>query len=280
MADLASPMLRLDRASSHIRELEEEVRRLGELGLDLSHVQEDPDRPTGTVNVDVGSDGSPSFTISRDAAYDTIQSSGDLLRLAAEADALCFGTLSQRSEQSRATLHEMLEACRTGVKFLDLNLRPDCHTPESIEASLVRADGVKLNEAEALDLAERYGLPRERGTDLGDALLKRFSLDFVLVTLAEKGSVAFREGEQVRMSGHMVDVVDACGSGDAFSAGFLHAWLRKPSLMEACRRGNAFGALAAQTAGATTPVDPAEVDRLLSRPPDSSSVEGAEFWMV
>ena len=254
--------------------------RLEELGMDASQVQWDATRPTGTVKVEVGPGGSPDFTISRDAAYDFIESSDELLGLAAEADALCFGTLCQRSKTSGETLRGMLDRCRSGVKFLDLNLRRECHTPESVDESLQRADVVKLNEEEAFALAKRYGLPKGKGSELGGALVRKFSLASCVVTLAERGAAAFRANDHAWIPGYKVDVVDACGSGDAFSAGFLHAWLRGRTLREACMHGNALGALAARTRGATTPIGSLENGSDSGPPPVNPDVDGARFWML
>src|SRR6185295_5320401 len=65
--------------------------QLGALGMDLAQVQWDEKKPTGTVPVKLDAKGVPDFTIVKDVAYDYIQP------VQAKADAVCFGTLVQRS---------------------------------------------------------------------------------------------------------------------------------------------------------------------------------------
>lgn len=73
----------------------------------------------------------------------------------------------------------------------------------------------------------------------------------VVLKMGTEGSLVMsREGESYRLPIVPVLTVDGTGSGDAFIAGFLAAWLRGMSL-EACGRyGNAGGAMAARAMGA------------------------------
>jgi fructokinase len=86
-----------------------------------------------------------------------------------------------------------------------------------------------------------------------------------VVTLGEFGSYALTEsGDQVHAPGFAVDVLDTCGSGDAFSAAFVHGYLSGWQLVDCCRLGNALGALVATKAGGTPPVDVAELQQFLT----------------
>jgi len=51
------------------------------------------------------------------------------------------------------------------------------------------------------------------------------------------------DGTKVYVPGYEINVVDTCGSGDAFSAGFIHEQLRGKSLAECCQLGNALGTI-------------------------------------
>ena len=59
--------------------------------------------------------------------------------------------------------------------------------------------------------------------------------------------------------------MDPCGSGDAFTAGFLHFLLRGRPLTDCCELGNALGAMVAAQAGATVPISPDDVRRFLAQ---------------
>ena len=255
------------------------VERLAALGVDVRLVQRDDGRPTGTVPVKVDARGVPDFTITPDVAYDRIEATEDALAAASSADALAFGTLAQRSEASRAALHALLDRAEGALKFLDLNLRKACWTPETVDASLRRANVVKLSEEEARTLAELFRLPHEPGRALMAAIAGRWSLDGLAVTLGERGAAGLRGAERAFAPARQTAVVDTCGSGDAFSAGFLHAWIEGLPLAEALDRGNGMGALAAAQAGGGEPLPEGWRDRLAGMRPDLRRGEGVESWL-
>lgn len=76
----------------------------------------------------------------------------------------------------------------------------------------------------------------------GDALgvadfLTRNGASVALVTLASGGALAARRGarDAVHVAAPNIDVVDVCGAGATFSAGFIHAWLNGDGLERALR---------------------------------------------
>jgi fructokinase len=238
---------------------------LGKLGLDLSHVQWDEQKATGTVPVKVDAKGVPDFTILPDVAYDFIEPAPALLEAAAGADCVCFGTLVQRSPVSRRTLHQVLDAAPGALKVLDLNLRRACHTRETVESSLERADVLKLNDDEARWLGKEFGLRGKTEVALAREVAGRWGLDAVVMTLGDRGCLAVAGSEEIEVAGQKVQVADTVGSGDAFSAGFVSLWLKGRPLRDCCEIGNALGALVARTPGATAPVTPLEVELLSGR---------------
>jgi fructokinase len=223
-------------------------------GMSLDFVQWDDRKPTGTVPVRLDAAGAPSFTILPTVAFDYIQATPELIALAAKADCVCFGTLIQRAETSRQTLHALLDRAPQALKILDLNLRKDCYTRETIQASLERADILKLNENEAELLAQMFKLPAAF-THFAPAAVKQWSLAACVVTLGEKGVVAANnKNEFIQRPGHKVNVIDTVGAGDAFTAGFLHCYFEDRPLSYCCDFANALGALVAQTRGGTAPI--------------------------
>jgi fructokinase len=236
------------------------LRTIGELGVDTTLVQLDDAHPTGRVEVEFDARRNPRFNIIKSVAYDHIEATEAVLAAAARADCLCFGTLIQRAERSRDTLGRLLQAFAGRLRILDINLRPDCYTEETIRLSIERADVLKLNDGEAATLAAVYGLEADGMAAVARGLLERTSLQTVVVTLGERGALAAsRDGEIVYHPGYAVELVDPLGSGDAFTAGFLHALIRGESLGSACRQGNALGAMVARQDGATRPIDPVQI---------------------
>ncbi len=243
---------------------DEAMRRMQALGLDTRLIQRDGERATGTVDVKLDAEGVPDFTINPDAAYDCIEPTDELLAEAAGAECICFGTLSQRSTVSRETCARVLAAAGDAVKLLDINLRRDCYTPETVRDSLDRADVLKLNEDELAELGDDFGLATGLVSRVA-ALNESFRLRLCVVTLGGRGAVAVpREGPPVYEPGYRVAVADTVGSGDAFTAGFAHKYLAGADLAECCRYGNALGALVATQPGGTEPIGDAEVAAFLA----------------
>jgi fructokinase len=229
--------------------------QVGQLGLDTTYIQWDKDLPTGTVQVSFDEDNNPDFVIVPKVAYDRIEPTDTLVNAVSTADCLCFGTLSQRSQKSRKTIEQLLERAQKCLKFLDINLRKDCYNPETVRFSLQKADVLKLNEDEVHQLGRMLGVSHNNIPLFCEEMLEKWSLECCVVTLGYKGAFAMsKEGEKIYVPGYKVEVADSIGSGDAFSAGFVHKLLRGKSTGEAARFGNVLGALVATTEGATAPV--------------------------
>jgi fructokinase len=249
--------------------------RIEELGICSSYIQRDDKHPTGTVKILFDDSKNPDINILPDVAYDYIEPDDGILELASAADCLCFGTLIQRGRVSRDTLEQLLKAFRGRLILLDINLRRNCFTAESILSSIENAHVLKLNDGEAAILAQMYGVTEAKSfgpsirvyiPDLADTLFARSHLEVVVVTLGGRGAfAASRNGQRIYCPGHAVNMEDPLGCGDAFSAAFIHKLLREASLVEACKYGNAFGALVATQQGATKPLNPRDAETFLSR---------------
>lgn len=236
------------------------VQRMRVLGMSLEHVQRNPDWPTGTVDVAVSERGDPSYTIVQDVAYDSIRMLPDLEPVVRGARCLCFGTLAQRSAVSRGTLCALLRCFGGGYALLDVNLRDGCYTSESVVFSLLMTNILKMNDEEALLVADMAGIRGTTIPEIAFGLLRRYGLAYCVVTLGERGGYALSaDGQEVLLGGYSVDVADTCGSGDAFTAAFISEILRGRGLEEAVRTGNALGAMVAMQKGATQPVAPEDL---------------------
>jgi len=230
------------------------------LGLDTALLQWDDEAPTGTVQVSFDAQNNPDYVIIPGVAYDRIALTEALSAAAAQADCLCFGTLAQRCDQSRATLAQLLQRAPQALKLLDINLRKDCYDPDSVTFSLASADALKLNEDEAHEVGEMLGIGHETLADFCRAITERWNLRYCLVTLGAQGAFGVSaDGEQTYAAGYKVELVDSLGSGDAFSAGFVHKILQGAPLAEAVAFGNVLGAVVATQTGATVPIDNGDI---------------------
>jgi len=238
--------------------------RMRELNMDTRFVQWDSTRPTGTVNVSLDENNQPDYFIVPDVAYDNIEMTEDLALAATQADCVCFGTLAQRSAHSRETLAQILEKANQALKVLDINLRKNCYTWETITSSLEKADILKLNEEEAQYLTRLFSLEVHALPEFCERIIQDWLLQCCVVTLGERGALAMAaDGKPVYVPGFQVKVMDPVGSGDAFTAGFITQYSQARRIEDACRYGNALGAMVAATAGGTTPIPPGEIDEFL-----------------
>jgi sugar/nucleoside kinase (ribokinase family) len=76
----------------------------------------------------------------------------------------------------------------------------------------------------------------------------------VVITCGDQGAVLLSDEARLRSEVYAVDYVDGTGSGDAFSAGFVHALLSDADLETCLRYGSALGASCVRAAGASTGV--------------------------
>jgi len=202
--------------------------RLADIGLPHDGMQIDPERPTGVVNVTLA-DGQPSYTIKTDAAWDYIVADLAARRLAAAADAVCFGTLAQRSPGSRDAIRTLLGAVRSSaLRVLDINLRPPFVDKAIVETSLSLANVLKLNEDELPVLVRMLPLAGHNPFDQLAEISDRYALKLIILTRGAGGSVLLASGRMSEHPGKAVNVVDAVGAGDAFTAtatlGYLKGW--------------------------------------------------------
>jgi fructokinase len=220
------------------------------LGVGTDFVQSDPKHPTGTVTVQLSAEGQPSYIIHTDVAWDFIAAEPSQLKTQ-RVDAICCGTLAQRSAASRASLQHLLTAFPTTPVFFDVNLRQKFFSRELVEEGLARTTILKLNDAEVTVLAKLIF-----GAALGEEAFarevqRRYPVQFVLVTRGARGGLLVeRDGAATDIPGRAVTVADAVGAGDAFSAAFLAFWLRGRSPIEAATVANELGAFVASQRGA------------------------------
>jgi len=231
---------------------ERTLEQMSRLDVGASHVQVDPERPTGTVEVTLSQGGQPSYQIHRPVAFDFIEiDERRIERLQAErADALCLGTLVQRSETSRNSLRRILEQLQTRHVFYDVNLRRDGYCREWIEQSLSRATMLKLNEEEAAVVSKLiYGsILSEK--EFAQQVSQDHDLDVVVITQGSRGCRVFDGGALHQCPGRRVEVADTVGAGDAFGAAFLCKFCSSGDPIEAGEVANALGAFVASSRGA------------------------------
>ncbi len=235
----------------------EAVHRLDPLPADTSFLQIDPIHETGRVTVSFNN-GQPEYTIHQPAAWDSMELSDEWVRLAERADAICFGSLAQRSIESRQTIQTL--AAQTSsrcVRIFDVNLRSPFYSSEVIQESLELATVMKMNDAEVPLVLALLGMPAEEGATLenlrlgAERMLAEFpTLQLVAITCGGNGSLLVTREEWHRHRGFPIKVADTIGAGDAFTAAMAHYLLRGAELAVLNEAGNRWGSWVASQSGA------------------------------
>ena len=197
------------------------LRRLQGRGLSIDLIGVDDSRPTGTVSVTLTTGGEPHYVIHEPVAWDALSVTTAGKRAAANAQAVCFGSLAQRAPTSRATIRTLVAATpSTALRVFDLNLRQSFYSREVIASSLALANVLKLNETELPVLAAMFSLTGEPKDQLR-ALARRFQLRAVAFTRGADGSCLLVDEAWSEHRGIATRVEDTVGAGDSFTAAFV-----------------------------------------------------------
>ena len=191
------------------------------------------EHPTGTVDVSLDENGVPTFTIRENAAWDYIPCTQEMETLAADADAVCFGTLALRQKESRQNILKLIdESNPAALKFFDINLRRGYYSRELVEELLQKSSVFKINDEEILTVRSLFGLDGN-DEEVCRLLLKKYNLRYLIFTAGEKYSIIYTANETSYLETPQVKVADTVGAGDAFSGTFICGILKGKSLREA-----------------------------------------------
>lgn len=242
---------------------------MDQLGLRKDFVQVNSDYPTGTVTVTLSGEGIPDYTIHEQVAWDHIGWNQSLEGLAREVEAVCFGSLAQRSRESAQTIRRFLESTRPEcLRVYDINLRQSFYERESILTSLELTSVLKLNEDELPVLAGFLGLEGDEEHVL-TRLRDLFHLELIAYTKGSQGSWLMTANEFFRCHVPPVKIADTVGAGDSFTAALLAGTLNGLDLKTVHALATEVSAYVCSQPGAT-PVLPADLlEQLASFPYES-----------
>ena len=222
---------------------------LRQRNVDTTLVQLDPQRPTGIVGVTLH-DGHARYSLEPDRAWEHIHCPPETARHLANADLLCFGTLSQRSPRGRESLAAALAAVPPScIRLVDPNLRPRHIDFDLLLWSLQHADAVKINDDEARIIEGHFGVK-----DATTWLHHDLGVRWVALTRGARGSRLSTTDHHHDHPGFPVSGGDSVGAGDSFTAVFGHALLENTPLPAMNTAANQYAAFVASKRGATPTV--------------------------
>jgi fructokinase len=228
---------------------------LREHGVDPACVARDAKHPTARVDVILDSLGRASYEFADDTAWDHMVWSDAVDSLARRCDAVCFGTLAQRSAHSRATIQRFVKTTPSGtLRMFDVNLRKAFYDADVIDQSLRLATAVKLNGEELPIVARLCAVNESNPCDAMRALMTRYSLRLVALTLGPEGAVLMTGGEESSSRAPTTAVVDTVGAGDAFTAAVVIDVLAGLPLADINAHANAVASFVCSQPGAVAPL--------------------------
>lgn len=192
--------------------------------------------PTGTVQVSLDAQGVPTYDIKEGVAWDNIPFTPELEEVARNCRAVCWGSLAQRNEVSRNTIHRFLDATpKDCLKIFDINLRQNFYNEELLLESFKRCDILKINDEELVTIGRLFGYPGLDMTNKCWLILGKYNLDALVLTCGVNGSYVFTPGAMSFLETPKVEVADTVGAGDSFTGSFCAAYLSGIAVSEAHR---------------------------------------------
>jgi sugar/nucleoside kinase (ribokinase family) len=226
-------------------------KQLRERGVDVSHLQSDPDLATGRLVIKALGG---KTLVDAHAAYDQLQWDFDLADVAQRADAVVFGGLIRRTGQARSAVDRFLAECKAALRVFDLTNRGEDDLGRShalsglTHAEVGVADGLAIKSLFP-GVSERP--PREQALDL----LRQGDLRLVL--LAEEGCPLTAHTAESSCAGAVAHRREA---HEAAIVGFLHAILAGRDLAASLKLAEEAGRHALEHPGQPPPPE------LLQRP--------------
>lgn len=225
---------------------------------ELTYLMPRVDYPTGTVQVKLDENGVPAYDIKTNVAWDNIPLTDEMREIARDARAVCWGSLAQRNDVSRNTIHDFVKLTPDNcLRIFDINLRQNFFTKEIIQESLKLCNVLKINDEELFAIGRMFGYP---GFDIENRcwlILGKYNLDMLVLTCGVNGSYVFTPGVMSFQQTPKVDVTDTVGAGDSFTGTFCASILDGMSVDEAHRRAVKVSAYVCTQKGAM-PILPAE----------------------
>ncbi|WP_339721683.1 carbohydrate kinase [uncultured Paraglaciecola sp.] len=234
--------------------------------LDKRHINTDfiainPDKKTSTVEVKLDAQGSASYEIVADTAWDNIGLTAALLEQVSSSDIFVFGSLVGRQQVSLNTLKQLLEVA--DFKIFDVNLRKPHYDIKTLVELMHCADFIKLNDDELYEIAQAMGSKFHSLEQNLEFIADKTNTANMCVTKGFHGALLRINGVNYYNSGYLVKVVDTVGAGDSFLASLIYQLCHTTNPQYAINFACAVGAMVAQHKGATPELSIAEIEKFI-----------------
>lgn len=202
--------------------------------VDTTHIELIKDYRTQLVYVSNDERGERFFSFYIDEPADTKLSSDMITQEKFdECDILHIGSISMIREPIKTATIKAVKIMKNkkGLVSFDPNIRPSLWPSEdlmieTIISMLPNVDILKVSEEELESITKIK--------DIKEAVfsLAQYNISLIIVSLGEKGSMAFVNNEYVHVPAITITAVDTTGAGDAFIAGILYQLSKREQLLD------------------------------------------------
>lgn len=224
-----------------------------------------PEYDTGIVQVSLNERGSATYEIKFPSAWDFITVDEKIMNTVKEADVFFYGSLACRNVVSQKTLFSLLDFNDKMFKVFDVNLRKPFYNIQILEKLMQKADFIKFNDEEILEISAGMGFESEDLESNIKFISEKTNTKAVCVTLGKHGSILLWNNELYRHEGYPVKVADTVGAGDSFLASLIAKLLSDQNPVDALNFASAVGALVASYSGANPKIESSEIEIFLKQ---------------
>ena len=212
---------------------EETIEALKEHGL--NYLMPRVPYPTGTVQVTLAEGGIPTYDIKEGVAWDNIPYTDEMVEIAKNARAVCFGSLAQRNKVSRENIRKFLaDTPADCLKICDINLRQQFYSKEVLEDSFRLCNILKINDEELVVVNRMFGYEGLDMRQTCERMVQDYGLKMLVLTCGTNGSYVFTDdGLTSFQDTPKVEVADTVGAGDSFTGSFCACIINGKPVQEA-----------------------------------------------
>lgn len=230
--------------------------------LNIDGIITTQDYDTGLVQVSLNERGSATYEIKFPSAWDFIEANEQTESLVKNADVFFYGSLICRNDVSKKTLLHLLDSNPNMFKVFDVNLRKPYYNIGVLQTLMDKADFIKFNDEEILEIASELGFNSEDLEENIRFISDKTNTKSVCVTLGKHGSILLWNNLFYKHGGYPVKVADTVGAGDSFLASLIAKLLSDKNADEALDFASVVGALVASHSGANPKIESAEINAL------------------
>ncbi|MCL1046747.1 carbohydrate kinase [Shewanella electrodiphila] len=218
-------------------------------GASIELIEQSTDKMTSTVQVTLDKNGSATYDIVKDTAWDNIKQTQAQIDAVYSSDVFVFGSLICRNETSHKTLLSLLEHAKFSI--FDVNLRAPHYDMQTLRSLMNKADFIKLNDDELYEIAIAFGSPFNALEQHLEFIAEITDTQYLCVTKGSHGALLKIKDQKFYHSGYQVKVADTVGAGDSFLGSLIYQLITSKDAQHAVNFACAVGALVAQNHGAT-----------------------------